>query len=608
MKKWGVAVLAIILSFACFTAYAASSFSDMTAAWSWAATAVENMTEQGMIAGYTDGTYRPGNGVTRLESMLLIARVLGYNEESMAPAVENAVALYEEELADLELSYPKEVCYLIYNGIFTLEEARTYLAGTGASAALKRHEAAFFLTRADGGEQEVRDNIAVALDFVDQDQIPSASLDYVWYVQKHGIMNGMGNNVFSPNTEVNRAQMAVMLYNISQKKNFTYANGLLTELKTSGNLLKVRDSAGKTTQYTLSEKVYVRYNGTLSSLTDLPVGCELSLQIENGTVVMVEANKAKTLETVTGVLVGKEKTDPNNRLVVRPTGSQTETRYSLDTACVYTVNGAKASYADLTADQTVTLELVDGMVMSVAAEDKSKTIYGKVETLILGNPIQLSVKEDNATASSLYEVSDSVKVRRNSKDATLNDLAEGDTVTVVLEHNLVTSITATARTTTVTVTIDEILISPTNSRLTVTLNGNSVSYSMPRDVTITLGGESKSIYDLRLGATVTMTVESNAIQSIVSSTSVLPEVNQEVLLAKVVSVNSSYGYIIVTVSNTAGEEETRQILVDEKASIMDAATSRLRDITAIKAGQSLSIVANYLGDGIYETAAIIILQ
>lgn len=608
MKKWGTLVLAVILSLACVTAYAAPTFSDMTESWSWAAEAVDSMTEKGMIAGYTDGTYRPGNGVTRLESMLLIARVLGYNEEAMAPAVENAVALYEAELADLELLYPKEICYLIYNGIFTLEEARTYLAGEGATTALKRHEAAFFLTRADGGEQEVRDNIAVALDFEDQDAIPAASLDYVWYVQKHGIMKGMGDNIFSPLTEVNRAQMAVMLYNISEKKGFTYADGLLTEVKESKNTLKLRDAEGATTQYALSENVYIRHEGELISLADLPIGCDVTLQIENDVVVMIEANEADELETVVGVLVGKEKTDPNNRLVVRPAGGQEESRYSLDPACVYTVNGETADYSDLEINHTVTLELVGGKVMRVTAEDMTKTVYGSFSNLLLGDPIQLVLIENEAETASAYELAGTVKVVRNSKAATLNDLAEGDTVTVTLEHNLVTKVTATARTKTVTVTIDEILISPTNSRLNVTFGGNAYSYSMPRDVAITLGGETKTIYDLRLGATVTLTLESNAITAITSATAALPEVTQEVLLAKVVSVNADYGYVVVSVTNASGETENRQILVKEKASIMDAATSRAKDINAIKAGQSLSIVANYLGDGIYETSAIIILQ
>ena len=202
MKKWGTLVLTVLFVLSCITAYAAPAFSDMTEAWTWADEAVSEMTEEGLISGYTDGTFRPGNGVTKLESMLLIARVLGYNEEEMAPAVANAKALYAEGLADLELLYPNEVCYLIYNGVFTLEEARSFLKDGGAATALKRHEAAFFLTRADGGEQEVRDNIAVALDFNDQDEIPVESLDYVWYVQKKGIMKGMGDNIFSPLTEV----------------------------------------------------------------------------------------------------------------------------------------------------------------------------------------------------------------------------------------------------------------------------------------------------------------------------------------------------------------------------------------------------------------------
>lgn len=608
MKKWGTLVLAVAFALSCITAYAAPAFSDMTEAWSWAAEAVDEMTEKGLISGYTDGTYRPGNGVTKLESMLLIARVLGYKEKAMEPAVANATALYLEGLADLELLYPNEVCFLIYNGVFTLEEARNFLKDGGASAALKRHEAAFFLTRADNGEQEVRDNVAIALDFNDQDEIPVESLDYVWYVQKKGIMNGMGDNIFSPLTEVNRGQMAVMLNNISKKKDIDFESGLLTEVKTSKNTAKLRDKNDKSETYDVAEDATVYYNGKIATLADLPVGADATFRLESNTVTFIEANESATKEKVVGVLVAKEKTDPNNRLVVRPIGGQEESRYSLDMACTYVVNDKAATYADLKTNQTVTLELVGGMVLSVVAEDMSKTVSGEYRDMVLGTPIQFVMLEKGADESSVYELADSVKVTRNSKTATLQDLCEGDSVTVTLEHNRVAKVVATARTKTVTGTIEEILISPTRSRLDAKVNGEVQSFAMPRDVTIKLGNVEKTVYDLRLGANVTLTLESNTIISITSAVAELPVATQEVLLGKVTSVNVNYGYIVVSVVNADGEEESKQILVKDKASIMDSATARVRDIKAIKEGQNLSIVANYLGEGIYETSAIIILQ
>ena len=529
MKKWGALLLAMVMILSCVTAYAAPIFSDVDDSWSWAEKAIKSMYKEGMISGYTDGTYRPGNGVTRLESMLLIARVLGYKEEAMASAVENAVALYEEKLADLKLLYPKEICYLIYNGIFTVEEVRTYLSGAGANAVLKRHEAAFFLTRADGGEQEVRDNIAVALDFEDQDAIPVDFLDYVWYVQKHGIMKGMGDNIFSPLTEVNRAQMAVMLYNISNKKGFTYAKGVVAEVNASENRLKIR---GVTTPYTVADNVYIRLDGKLVDLAELPARSEVTLQLENDVVVMIEAQKGAELVTVSGVLTAKKMISSQECLIVRPAGEEEDITYSLSPLCVYTVNGKNAEYDHLT---------------------------------------------------------------------------RGDAVTVTLENDLVIKVVATSPTATAMATIEEILISSTTSRLTVSSNGNTQSYVLARGATITLGGEKKSIYDLRLGDNIILTLENNIIVS-VSSAAEDDETVQEVLVGKVVSVDPDSATIVVAVTNASDETASCQVRVKDKASIMDAATSLAKDMNAIRAGQSLSIVANSLGDGIYETSAIIILQ
>ena len=447
MKKWCALLLAMVLFLSCVTAYAASTFSDVGNSWSWAEKAIKNMHKAGMISGYTDGTYRPGNSVTRLESMLLIARVLGYNEEAMAPAVENAVALYEEELADLELLYPKEICYLVYNGILTLDEVHTYLAKNGSATALQRHEAAFFLTRADGGEQEVRDNIAVALDFDDQDAIPVNSLDYVWYVVKHGIMKGMGDNIFSPLTEVNRAQMAVMLYNISEKKGFTYEKGVVSDVDATAKTLKIR---GNTKPYTLADNVYVRLDGKLVKPADLPTRSEVTLQLENGVIVMIEAKKGAELEMVSGVLTGKRMASPQDYLIIRPTGEQEDQNYSLSPLCAYVING---------------------------------------------------------------------------KNSDFDKLTKGDAVTITLENDLIIQVVATTPTATPTATIEEILISSTTSRLTVSINGTTQTYALARGAAITLDGEKKTIYDLRLGDIVVLSLEGSTIVN-VSSAADQPETIQ----------------------------------------------------------------------------------
>ena len=49
MKKWGTLLLAMVMILSFVTVYAAPTFNDMDDSWSWAAEAVESMTEKASI-------------------------------------------------------------------------------------------------------------------------------------------------------------------------------------------------------------------------------------------------------------------------------------------------------------------------------------------------------------------------------------------------------------------------------------------------------------------------------------------------------------------------------------------------------------------------------
>lgn len=54
-----------------------TKFSDVDSGYdSWATQAIKVLTEDGVIEGYEDGTFRPGNGITRAETVSMINRIL----------------------------------------------------------------------------------------------------------------------------------------------------------------------------------------------------------------------------------------------------------------------------------------------------------------------------------------------------------------------------------------------------------------------------------------------------------------------------------------------------------------------------------------------------
>jgi len=50
---------------------AATSFSDVTASYGWAQEAISDLAKSKVINGYPDGTFKPGNSITKEEAISL---------------------------------------------------------------------------------------------------------------------------------------------------------------------------------------------------------------------------------------------------------------------------------------------------------------------------------------------------------------------------------------------------------------------------------------------------------------------------------------------------------------------------------------------------------
>ena len=121
MKKFKVlsVVMAIMLIVSMPFGASAKSFSDVSeSTHGWAFEAIQNMADIGVINGYSDGTFKPNNVVTKLESLLLTARILGVGNEENAELLDAAIKKYGETVDEFELSFGKdEICYLLIKDI-----------------------------------------------------------------------------------------------------------------------------------------------------------------------------------------------------------------------------------------------------------------------------------------------------------------------------------------------------------------------------------------------------------------------------------------------------------------------------------------------------------
>lgn len=197
-----ILVLAVMLTFAGGWTLKAegSSFTDLGEA-EWARQAITEMAASEVIAGYPDGSYGPYNNVTRLEAVTMLIRMLGL--EDQARAAEDEKVDYKMPPA---LNWGRGYLIMaVQRGM--LDE--DYLDLLQPNYPANRTEVAMLAFHALKFSPESGD-----LGFEDSDEIPAEYREGVVAMVKSGIMQGLPGNVFKPNDEINRAQVAVLMSRI----------------------------------------------------------------------------------------------------------------------------------------------------------------------------------------------------------------------------------------------------------------------------------------------------------------------------------------------------------------------------------------------------------
>ena len=116
-----LAIAAVAALTAGVSAYAANPFSDVTPS-DWAYQAVVDLSEQGVVEGYPDGTFKGERNITRYEMAQIIARMLAKEDQLNAEqraTLDKLAGEYADELANLGVrvsNLEKKVGNLYWSG------------------------------------------------------------------------------------------------------------------------------------------------------------------------------------------------------------------------------------------------------------------------------------------------------------------------------------------------------------------------------------------------------------------------------------------------------------------------------------------------------------
>ena len=587
---------AMLLTSAIPALAANSGFEDVTKEdYPWAIQAIEDMSSDGIIKGYPDGTFRPAQSITKMEALILSARVLGFTDPGNAPFVEYAYSLYKDTVEEYDINYHEEVAYLLYKGALKEEELADYIGPGKADKYLLRSEAAVLLTKVLGGESEIDPEATVS--FEDKEDIPTEAVPYVKYVNDIGLMGSMSETeeIFEPGFAVNRAQMAVLLYRILGTENMEIHVGTLASLNTETRRFSIKNTKGTSSTFTAKTSTIVLVNGEEAELADLVPEETVAVITKDNTVVQIETFYEETPRVVSGAISGVN----TGSISLSDLDTEEVTTYSFADSFTVTLEGKKATVADLKRwlYAEVTLNS-SGKVISITAEPKSTTVEGTVSRILL-SPVGLEVKFKNGDTEKYFAQS-SVTVRKNGLTSSLDQIGVGDKVTLTLTYRQIAAISASSETFTVTGTVKKILIS-TTPELTLDVKGAEQTYYLSREAVYENVDAQATIYDLRLGATAKLKVEGLTATRVSMETSSEPSTYTGIID----TYNAAYRLLnLKVIDTTTGDSEIKPIFLKKSNGTAIVINGQTAAYTSLKEGMTVTVFGAS-SNGVYEATTVV---
>ena len=172
----------------------ADQFSDVNTG-DWFYNNVMRAVELGILSGYTDGTFRPMNNITRRDFAIMLAQSLGHDNDEEATSPFKDVADTDYGVSSIAYLYENEITVGDSNGNFNPD------------ANITRQEAAIMLVKAFEATGTSSDLYA------DDAQIASWAKSFVYTAKAAGLMKGDDHNEFNPTDRLTRAEAASAMVN-----------------------------------------------------------------------------------------------------------------------------------------------------------------------------------------------------------------------------------------------------------------------------------------------------------------------------------------------------------------------------------------------------------
>lgn len=442
MKKFLPLFVCLILILESISVFAAT-FPDVQN--HWAEKEIDALTNRKIITGYDNGNFGPEDSIKRVDALLLAARIIGAADVERSAYLDISNEKYYSELKDLGFDgYEKTLSFLIYNDLYTVKELKDFLSNSKGSEPLKRIEAAEMLVKISGKADELK-NTSVRLNFNDAEEIPAEKAVYVSYCQQQGLMKGMDNNNFNPEGNVTRAQIAVMLYRVSEANKIVYSQGTITEINSVNDSIKYVESDKTQKNINGMKKFSLKLNGEkISDIEKLNVGDTINVIFSGDTISLIECLSDLKTEELSGIFEGSTVTKNEQRIKILPDNDTSSRSFTLSSDCQITVNGSKGTLNSLTAGDHITITLNSDIVVKIISKNVRTTVKGYISKIVISNSPSVAILSNGKTSEYSFSSSDTeIKLDNNVTD--IYSLKLGYEAELTLFNDKIESISADSK-------------------------------------------------------------------------------------------------------------------------------------------------------------------
>ncbi|MCM3628996.1 S-layer homology domain-containing protein [Paenibacillus glycanilyticus] len=295
----------------------------------WAMEYIMRLASKGVFTGYEDGTFKPHQKISRIETLVAAVRLMGLREQAESTE-EMSTKLNFKDADLLAKKYPWAVGYVavaVENDLFSETET-----AVNPQANATRLWAATILVKALKLEDEAKALNNTQLDFKDAKNIPAGSVGYVALAIKKGIITGYNDNTFRPNQPVSRAELAALLDRTDSEIPDNDGQAITGKLKAvaSNGQITITQSNGTDLTLGLDSSVFIFRDDKKVAVSALKAGDELLVRTYQNKVVFIEVTKKVVDESKVFDVTGKINTityNSNGKLstisISKPDGNQT---------------------------------------------------------------------------------------------------------------------------------------------------------------------------------------------------------------------------------------------------------------------------------------------